>query len=97
MLKELNKRCLNARRQKGAWERWHRKAPHNRPQAAEPPIDPRFCRKVTLPSGHLAVLLDGAKVEEAYRQARYPKPAEGEVEHLAISEEEVRRLHAQVG
>jgi hypothetical protein len=29
-LKELNKRCQKARRQKGAWERWNRKMPHNR-------------------------------------------------------------------
>src|SRR5262249_10370402 len=93
MLKELNRRCLEARRRKGAWERWYRKAPHNRP-GPEPALDATFCRKVTLPSGRTVVQFDDRRVEDAYRQARHPKPTAEEVEHAILNEDEVRRLLA---
>jgi hypothetical protein len=34
MLKELNKLWNKAQRQKGAWQRWYRKLPHNRVRRA---------------------------------------------------------------
>jgi hypothetical protein len=113
MLKELNQRCLAARRQKAAWERWYRKMPHNRVRRPhridsdgrvtgygpaeplpEPPLDSCFCRKTTLPSGKVAVLLQDGNVEQAYQQVRVPKATAEAVEQLLIAEQEVRRRHA---
>jgi hypothetical protein len=58
----------------------------------EPELDPRFCRKVALPSGRLEVRLSDGWIEAAYRQARYPKRMPEEVEPLPVAEEEIRRL-----
>src|SRR4051812_40924120 len=107
MLKELSKRSLAARCQKGAWERWSRKAPHNRVRRPaggfgvpeplpEPPLDPYFCPKKGLPSGKEVVVFRGEAIEQADRQARRPKATPEEVEHLPVPEAEVRRLYEEV-
>jgi len=62
----------------------------------EPPLDPLFCRKKTLPSGKVIVELQHLEVESAYRQARYPKETANQVEQLLMSEDKVRRLAEQV-
>src|SRR5438105_4056547 len=106
MLKALNQRVLQARRHKGAWERWARKAPHNRvirrkdglgvPEPLpEPLLDPLFCRKVALPSGKQVVELLDHGLEEAYRQARHPKPSDEEVRPLSITDEKIASLYRQ--
>jgi hypothetical protein len=95
MLKELNKRLFRARKQKAAWERWARKMPHNRP-LVEPPLDPCFLRKTTLPSGRCVVVLEGG-IEAAYRQARHPVATPEEVRHLLMEEKEVRRRSEAIG
>jgi hypothetical protein len=95
MLKALAKLLLEARRRKAAYERWAGKRPHNR-RTAEPPLPEAFCRKVTLPSGRLEVVLTDVEVEQAYRQARHPKPAPEEVAPLPIGEEKVRQLYERL-
>ena len=95
LLKGLAKRLLEARRRKAAWERWARKRPHNR-RTAEPPLPAAFCRKATLPSGRVEVVLTGVEVEQAYRQARYPKPAPEEVAPLAMAVEKLGELSARL-
>lgn len=63
----------------------------------EPELSTVFCQKVQLPSGRVDVVLAETGISAAYRQSRYPKPTEAEVEPLPISEEEVRALCARHG
>jgi hypothetical protein len=57
----------------------------------EPELDPRFCRKIELPSGRVDLVLSGCEIEADYRQARYPKATEAEVTPLTMNEAEIRR------
>jgi len=43
-LKEMNKKLTKAKKMAAAWNRWHRKDPHNR-KGPEPELMPFFCAK----------------------------------------------------
>jgi hypothetical protein len=61
----------------------------------EPPIPKWFCERVELPSGKIELVLTGAKIETAYRQARQPKPTPQELPALSLTEEQIRRLFVE--
>jgi hypothetical protein len=94
MLRELNKRLMEARRRKAAHGRWSRKLPHNR-RGAEPPTPAAFCRAVGLPSGRVELMLENVEVELAYRIARHPKVSAEEVSPLPMEEGLIRDLFAR--
>src|SRR4051794_10141915 len=59
----------------------------------EPPLNPCFLRKATLPSGRCVVVLDDGGIEAAYRQARHPAATAEELRHPLMDEKEVRRRY----
>jgi len=58
----------------------------------EPALPVAFCRKVELPSGRVELVLDDARVESAYRHARYPSPTADSVKPLPMSETTIHEL-----
>lgn len=58
----------------------------------EPIVPTAFCRKIELPSGRVELVLDGGRVESAYRIARHPSSTAEDVKPLLMTEEMICEL-----
>jgi hypothetical protein len=107
-LKALHGLYLEARRRAAAWERWHRKEPHNRVARPEPALCPVFSKKVRKTTNFWRgkFIKDGRSYEtvetsdhgvvEAY-YSTWPVADAADVRPLPISVETIDGLYQKAG